>query len=424
MRDGEKRREVRKCNFPMSKAPLKARQRSGLTPSTYLLALASFFADISTEMLYPVLPVFLTDVLKMPVELIGLIEGLATGIQYGMQGVSGWLADRIHRPKTIALVGYTLNAIGKPVIGLAASWPLALAGRVIDRFGAGSRSTPRDALIAASVDEEHRGRAFGLEGLGDNGGAFLGPMLAILLLYTFHVGLRSIFYFAFIPGFLACLMIVFVPVRAGTRGKSERASVPPPTSRAYFSADYRKYLLVTALFGIGNSTNAFLILRTKNAGIPLFATILLYAFFNLVAALISFPAGSLSDRIGRKKLLVLCFAIFALVYLGFALSVNVALLAFCFILYGVYSGIYRAVGKTFVTDMVPQEHRASGIGWYSAIVGITGFIASTVGGWLWTNVAPSATFLYGVIFSVIAIPALLYLVPEIKNRKPSALVSG
>lgn len=324
MRDGEKRREVRKCNFPMSKAPLKARQRSGLTPSTYLLALASFFADISTEMLYPVLPVFLTDVLKMPVELIGLIEGLATGIQYGMQGVSGWLADQIHRPKTIALVGYTLNAIGKPVIGLAASWPLALAGRVIDRFGAGSRSTPRDALIAASVDEEHRGRAFGLEGLGDNGGAFLGPMLAILLLYTFHVGLRSIFYFAFIPGFLACLMIVFVPVRAGTRGKSERASVPPPTSRAYFSADYRKYLLVTALFGIGNSTNAFLILRTKNAGIPLFATILLYAFFNLVAALISFPAGSLSDRIGRKKLLVLCFAIFALVYLGFALSVNVA----------------------------------------------------------------------------------------------------
>jgi len=400
-------------------AKLKKRRRSGLTPSSYLLALASFFADMSTEMLYPVLPVFLTEVLKTPVEIVGLIEGLATGIQYGMQGVSGWLVERIQRPKAIALVGYALNAIGKPVIGLAATWPLALAGRVIDRFGAGSRSTPRDALIATSVAEEHRGRAFGLEGLGDNGGAFLGPMLAILLLYTFHVDLRSIFYFAFIPGFLALLMIVFVrvQVRAGTRAKSERASVPPPTSEAYFSADYGKYLLVTALFGIGNSTNAFLILRTKNVGVPLLATILIYAFFNLIAALISYPVGSLSDRIGRKKLLVLCFAIFALVYLGFALSVNVVLLTFCFVFYGVYSGTYRAVGKTFVTDIVPQEHRASGVGWYSVVAGSTGFIASTVGGWLWTNVAPSATFLYGVIFSVLAIPALLYLVPEIIRER-------
>ncbi len=401
----------------MSMAKLKKRRRSGLTPSSYLLALTSFFADMSTEMLYPVLPVFLTDVLKTPVEIVGLIEGLATGVQYGMQGVSGWLADRIHRPKTIALIGFALNAIGKPVIGLAVSWPLALAGRLIDRFGAGSRSAPRDALIAASVDEEHRGRAFGLEGLGDNGGAFLGPMLAILLLYVFHVDLRSIFYFAFIPGLLAFLMIVFVRVRAGVRVKSDIASVPAPLSGTYFSPVYRKYLLVTALFGIGNSTNAFLILRTKNAGVPLFATILLYAFFNLIAALISFPAGSLSDRIGRKKLLVLCFAIFALVYLGFSLSVNVALLAFCFLLYGVYSGVYRAVGKTFVTDIVPQEHRASSIGWYSAVIGITGFIASAVGGWLWTNIAPPATFLYGVIFSVAAIPALLYLVPEIKRER-------
>lgn len=401
----------------MSMATLPKRRRSGLTPSSYLLALASFFADMSTEMLYPILPVFFTTVLKTPVEIVGLIEGLATGIQYGMQGVSGWLADRLQRPKAIALVGYTLNAIGKPVIGLAASWPLALAGRVIDRFGAGSRSTPRDALIAASVDEEHRGRAFGLEGLGDNGGAFLGPMLAILLLSPLHVDLRSIFSFAFIPGLLACLMIVFVRIRADTRVKRERASVPSPTRGASFSADYGKYLLVTALFGIGNSTNAFLILRTKNVGVPLFATILIYACFNLIAALISFPAGSLSDRIGRKKLLVLCFAIFALVYLGFALSVNVAFLTFCFVFYGVYSGAYRAIGKTFVTDIVPQEYRASGVGWYAVVVGITGFIASTVGGWLWTTVAPSATFLYGVICSVVAIPALLYLVPEVKRER-------
>lgn len=244
----------------MNMAKLPKGRRSGLTPSSYLLALASFFADISTEMLYPILPVFLTTVVKTPVEIVGLIEGLATGIQYGMQGVTGWLADKLQRPKTIALVGYTLNAFGKPVIGLAASWPLALAGRVIDRFGAGSRSTPRDALIAASVDEEHRGRAFGLEGLGDNGGAFLGPMLAILLLSPpLHVDLRSIFYFAFIPGLLACLMIVFVRIRTDTLVKRERANVPSLTRGASFSADYGKYLLVTALFGIGNSTNAFLL---------------------------------------------------------------------------------------------------------------------------------------------------------------------
>ena len=251
--------------------------------------------------------------------------------------------------------------------------------------------------------------------MGDNGGAFLGPLLAALLLYMFHVDLRSIFYFAFIPGLLAWLMIALVRVRADSGTTAKRAGVPPSPSRTAFSSDYRKYLLVTALFGIGNSTNAFLILRTKSVGVPLLATILLYACFNLVAALVSLPAGSLSDRVGRKTLLVLSFAIFALVYLGFALSVNVVLLACCFVCYGVYSGIYRAVGKSFVTDLVPSPHRASGIGWYSAVVGLTGFIASTVGGWLWTTVSPVATFLYGVIFTIVAIPALLYLVPE---RKP------
>ena len=400
----------------MTEAEGREKRPSGLTSSTYLLALASFFSDTATELLYPILPIFLTDVLKTPVGIVGVIEGIATGVQYGIQGISGWLTDRFHRPKIIALVGFALNVIGKPVIGLATAWPLALAGRTIDRFGAGSRSAPRDTLIAASVDEEHRGRAFGLESLGDNSGAFLGPILAILLLYALHVDLRSIFYLAAIPGALAFLMIVFVRVRTATLAKSGATSTLTVTTYAHFSSNYRKYLLVTALFGIGNSTNAFLILRTKNEGVTLLVTILLYALFNLVAALVSYPIGSLSDKIGRKTLVMLCFAVFALVYLGFALSADLVLLAVCFVLYGVYYGTYRAIGKAFVTDLVPQELRATGIGWYSAIIGITGFLASTIGGWLWTNIAPSATFLYGAIFSVAAIPALALLVSEARKK--------
>jgi MFS family permease len=387
--------------------PKQQRYFAGMSKDTLLIAISSLFADISTEMLYPVLPIFLTQVLKATGSDVGLIEGIAQATQNIAQGFSGWLSDKLQKRKPIALAGYLLSALAKPFTGLASSWTVVLGARFLDRLGAGTRSAPRDALISASVDEENRGRAFGLEGFGDNLGAFLGPILAVFLLIFRHFEIRSIFYIAFIPGLLAFTMVLFV-----------RESTPAVTSGEkidlhfrHYPKAYWKYLSVIALFGIGNSSNSFLILQTKNLGVSLATTILIYAAFNLVAALISYPAGSLSDKLGRKNVLLFAFIIFFITYLGFALTHNVVLIAILFALYGMFQGIFRAVGKVFATDFVPHRLWASGIGWYSTTVGLLQLLASIVAGQLWDKVSHAAVFLYGATFAIVGSVALLLLVP-------------
>jgi MFS family permease len=369
--------------------------------------MASLFADISTEMLYPILPVFLTETLNADGSVVGLVEGVGDATQNIIQGFSGSLSDKLQRRKPIALVGYLLAAIGKPVIGVATAWQGVLGGRFLDRLGAGTRSAPRDALIASSVGEANRGRAFGLEGVGDNAGAFLGPLLAVLLLTVWQVDIRLIFYLAVIPGLLAFLMIVFVEERPVVVAAKAKIDV----GLRRFSKSYWKYLLATALFGIGNSSNAFLILQAKAAGASLTTTILIYAGFNLVAALISYPAGFLSDSLGRKNILVVSLTIFMVTYLGFALTRNVTLIAFLFVCYGLYQGIFRSVGKALASDYVSDDLRASGVGWYNATMGLTGLVASLVAGWLWDNIGHPAVFLFGAAFALVGGVALLALVP-------------
>jgi MFS family permease len=344
---------------------------AGLSRNTFLLAFASLFADISTEMLYPVLPVFLTQTLKASGSVVGLVEGFAQATQNIVQGFPGALSDKLQKRKPIALVGYFLAAIAKPLMGLSTVWQGVFGARLLDRLGAGSRSAPRDALIASSVDEKDRGKAFGLEGVGDNAGAFLGPLLAVFLLYSLHVGLRTIFYLAIIPGLLAFSMVLLVTERPAAATAKSKINV----SLRQFPKGYWKYLLVTVLFGVGNSSNSFLILRTQDIGASLETTILIYAAFNLVAALISYPAGSLSDRWGRRNILLLSFLIFFVAYLGFALTRNVALIAVLFAGYGLYQGIFRSVGKALATDFVPAQLRASGVGWYNTTVGLVGLVA-------------------------------------------------
>ena len=386
---------------------------SGLSRNTFLLALASLFADISTEMLYPVLPIFLTQILNASGSVVGLVEGIAVATQNIVQGLSGSLSDRLQRRKSIALAGYFLTAIAKPLIGLSTVWQGVLGARVLDRLGAGTRSAPRDALIASSVHETIRGRAFGLEGAGDNAGAFLGPLLAAFLIVTWELDIRYIFYLALIPGLLAFLMVMFVKERPAEVSAKAKIDV----SFRQFQRDYWKYLLVTALFGIGNSSNAFLILRTKDIGASLEATILIYAGFNLVAAGVSYPAGFLSDQWGRRNVLLLSFLIFLATYLGFALTQNVVVIAVLFVSYGLYQGIFRAVGKALASDFVPEHLRASGIGWYNTAVGLAGLVASIVAGLLWDHIGPSAVFLYGAAFAAVGCIALPVFVPA-RGRTP------
>lgn len=381
---------------------------AGLTRNSFLLALTSLFADISTEMLYPVLPVFLTQTLKASGSVVGLIDGFAQATQNIVQGFSGALSDRLQRRRPIALVGYFLAALGKPLMGLATSWPGVFGGRTLDRLGTGIRSAPRDALIASSVDEKDRGRAFGLEGVGDNAGAFIGPLIAVFLLYAVGIDLRTIFFVAVIPGLLAFLMILLVSERPAAVAAKSKIDL----SLRQFPAGYWKYLAVTALFGVGNSSNAFLILRTRDLGASLETTILIYAAFNLVAALISYPAGLLSDAWGRKGVLLGSFAIFLVTYLGFALAQSIIVIAVLFAFYGLFQGISRAVGKAFASDFVEEHLRASGVGWYSTTVGLLQLIASLIAGTLWDHIGHTAVFYWGAIFALLGCVALLLLKPQ------------
>ena len=391
---------------------------SGLSRSTYLLALSSLFADISTEMLYPVLPTFLTQTLKASGSIIGLVDGFAQATQNIVQGFSGALSDKLRKRKFIALIGYLMAALAKPLMGLATIWQALLAARLLDRVGAGTRSAPRDALVAASVHEKDRGRAFGLEGVGDNAGAFFGPLLAIGLLYGMHVGLRTIFYLAVVPGVLAFCMVLFV---------SDGTAPVPAESKIdlrvrQFPRGYWNYLLATALFNLGNSSNAFIILRTQDIGVSLRETIFIYAAFNLAAAVISYPAGLLSDRIGRKSILLVSFSIFIVAYLGFALTQNQRLVIALFVFYGLFQGIFRAVGKSLATDFVPASMRASGIGWYSTAVGVSQLVASVIAGVLWDQVSHSAVFLYGAGWAAAGSLALWWSAPP-SSRLPTLQIA-
>lgn len=386
--------------------PIFKKYFSGLTKDTFLLTFASLFADISTEMLYPVLPIFLTQTLGASASVVGIVEGIATATQNIVQGFSGWLSDRMQKRKPIALIGYSLAAVSKPFMGIASIWQGVLLGRFSDRLGTGIRSAPRDGLIAASANEKSRGKAFGLEGIGDNLGAFLGPLLTACLLFLFFIPMRWIFYIAIIPGLLAVVLITFVRDRSVKMQSKSKLDIHVQA----FSSHYWKYIAVTALFGIGNASNAFLILRTKQIGIPFVITIIVYAFFNLIAAVSSFPAGSLSDRFGRKTLLLGAFGIFILTYLGFALSTNYLLLATCFILYGIFSGTYRAVGKALATDFVTPAFRASAVGWFSTTIGFSGLVASLIAGQLWILFSPSVAFFYGASMGIVGTIALFFLV--------------
>src|SRR5579863_2799083 len=388
------RRKVRGGSLSMP--AMRMRYPAGISKNTVLLAFASLFADISSEMLYPILPIFLTQVLHASGSVVGVVEGIAAATQNIVQGFSGWLSDKLRKRKILALIGYFVSALGKPLMGIAAAWPGVLGGRFMDRFGAGFRSAPRDALIASSVSDEYRGRAFGVEGVGDNLGACLGPLLAVLLLSAFNFEIRLIFLLAAVPGLLAFLMILLVherPVPVAAKSKLD-------VGLQEFPAGYWKYLSVIAVFELGNSSNSFLILQTKSVGASFAMTILIYADFNLMAALISYPAGSLSDRWGRRNILLASFVIFFVAYLGFARTKSVGVIAGFFVFYGLFQGIFRSVGKALASDFAPDRLRASAVGWYSAVVGLLGLVASVVAGLLWDHVSHAAVFYYGGIFAI------------------------
>ena len=291
------------------------------------MAAGSLFADMSTEMLTPVLPIFLTQALGANGSIVGLVDGIAQAVRNVADGFSGPLSDKLKKRKSIALFGFCLAAVAKPLMGLSSVWQGVLGARILDRIGAGIRSAPRDALVASSVDDHHRGRGFGLEALGENAGAFLGPCVTVLLLYALQIELRLVFYLALIPGLLALGIVLFVtePPLQQAEARSKRF-----VHLRQFPSTYWKYLVATAIFSIGNSSNSFLILQTQDVGASVLITILIYAGFNLVAALVSYPIAYFSDKWGRRLILLGSYAVLVIVYSGFAFFQSMGvLLRYC-----------------------------------------------------------------------------------------------
>jgi MFS family permease len=377
-----------------------------LDPNVRGLGIVSLLTDMSSEIVYPLFPLFVTSVLGAPVALLGLIEGIAEATASITKYPFGQAADFTGRRRPFVLAGYTLGGLSKLVIALAAGWPVALAGRFSDRLGKGMRTAPRDDLIAAATKPEQQGLAFGLHRTMDTMGAVLGPLIAVALL-ELHVSLRWIFAIAVVPGLLSVLAIaLFVREhREKPRPAAFRLSLPA-------SPAFRWLLAGSLVFAVGNSSDAFILLKAKVVvgGDLTHAAIgatLLYVLYNVTYAATSLPLGGLSDRVGQFPLVIAGYGVFALVYVGFAGASSVLALAALLAVYGLYIAATEGTSKALIGRAIATGERASALGLYYTATGMASFAASVLGGALWSAVGPWATFVYGAAFAAVAAALML-----------------
>ncbi len=360
-----------------------------------VLGLTSFFTDISTEMVYPLIPFFLTSTLGASPAVLGLIEGVAESIASLLKVFSGYLSDRLGKRKQLTIAGYTSSTVGKLMLYAATGWGMVLAARVIDRLGKGIRTAPRDAIIAESAPEGKRGLSFGLHRAFDTTGAAIGVILGYLFLTRLPGDYAAVFLWSLVPALLGVLLLFLVRERSRAVAT---ANVPLVFRWNVLPRKLRMFLVVSLIFTLGNSSNTFLLLRATGLGFTPQSAILLYLTYNIVYALFSYPAGRLSDRIGRKSLLVAGYLAYGAVYLGFALvggPESSWLLWALFGAYGLYIGFTEGVEKALVADLAPADVRATAIGLHAMIVGIGLFPASMIAGQMWATFGPATPFYFG-----------------------------
>ena len=385
----------------------------------FFLGLVSFFTDISAEMVYPLIPLYLTSAFGATPALIGVIEGIAESVAGLMKIYGGYFSDRFRKRKAIAFAGYSGGVFYKLILLVAGSWAGVLAARVVDRVGKGLRVAPRNALVSDSAGKGQLGKAFGLHKMLDMAGAAIG----ILFTYFFlryaggDVDYKRIFMFSLIPAAIGLFMFVFIkekksaetkPVEGAGFGSLVRNLRALDLSKGSDSRRLMVYMLVVLLFTLGNSSNAFLLLKAGAVGYSDPAVVLLFFFYHVSASALAIPFGGLSDKVGRKKLLVAGYLVFAAAYLGFAFAPGKALIAGMFVLYGVHSAMIVGVERAFITEVAPPELMGTMHGLHATIAGVALLPASVVTGLLWNAFGPVVPFVYGACMSLAAALILIY----------------
>ena len=410
-----------------TKSELKQRPPIWRLPrNVWAVGLTSFFMDVSSEMVLNILPLFLANVLGIKTNIIGLIEGVAEATASILKLFSGWLSDKLHGRKWLAVLGYGLSALSKPFFYFANSWQVVAAVRWADRTGKGIRTAPRDALVADSVTPETRGLAFGFHRALDTAGALFGILIAVAIVWLAQKNtldlskstFQTVVLMSLLPAFLSVLSLILgakdVPV------KSQRAA--PRFSLRSMGKPFTIFLVIVSIFTLGNSSDAFLVLRAQTLGISVIGILIMLAFFNLVYSLVSTPAGSLSDRIGRRRLIAGGWLVYAAIYFGFALAQKPWQVWLLYVVYGLYYGMAYGSANALVADLVPEQLRGTAYGTYNATIGLLAFPASLIAGILWqgagswSGLGAAAPFFFGGALALLASLLLIVWMPKVLPR--------
>jgi len=384
------------------------KNKTRIPRNVMVLSIVSFFNDVASEMIYPIVPLFLTSVMGAPVSVVGLIEGIAEATASLMKFVSGYVSDLMHRRKPFVVAGYALGAVSKVLIGLAHVWPFVLFARIIDRLGKGVRTSARDSLLLQNTTPDNKGYIFGFHRSVDSLGAVFGPLIALVLMYVLKENMRMTFFIAFIPAVVGVLLLIFLvrekkesPLRAA---KIKKAAIGWKS----LSPSLKLFFVISILFALGNSSDAFLILRSKQIGLTTTMTVFAYVLYNIVQTVFSTPGGRLADKIGARKVFAMGLAAFAVVYGAFAFISSPAMVWIMFPIYGVYIAFTDGVSKAYIAEFITERESGTFFGLYQTGTAIASFVASFVGGLLWSRFGSYATFGYGAFMALAALAVLGY----------------
>lgn len=377
----------------------------GVGANVLILGLVSLFTDMSSQMVFPLIPLFLTATLGASATVVGIIEGSAEAVASLLKVFSGYWSDRIKRRKPFVLLGYGISSLMKPLFAFAFAWQSVFVIRIVERVGKGLRNAPRDAIIAESSAGDVRGKAYGIHRAMDGIGSTLGAVLAYILLLS--LGFSDIFLLAGVPAFIAVLLILFVKEREKVPSTDRPAPKSIRISFRELPPKLKQFIAVSTVFTLGNFGYAFLLLRALDIGLSDRTAILLYITFYVVYTIVTIPAGTISDKIGRKPVIIIGYVLFGTTSLGLAVVTNLSGIVWLFALYGVFYALIDGVQRAFVVDLSPPDLKATALGAFHTATGLAALPAGAIAGILWDVISPETTFLYGFALSITAAVLLL-----------------